>query len=126
MLTRDQALAQLTAPGQPFEIVETNALGRDVRTFRNAPRNMRQLFAETRSDKPFLVYEGETLTFDETWQRACALAQSLVQDFGVARGDRVAVSMRNYPEWIISYMAVASIGGMFVAMNALWTADEMA
>jgi long-chain acyl-CoA synthetase len=126
VLTRDQALAQLTAPGQPFEIVAAKALGRDVRTFRNAPRNMRQLFAETRSDKPFLLYEGETLTFNETWQRACTLAHSLVKDFGVARGDRVAVSMRNYPEWIISYMAVASIGGMFVAMNALWTADEMA
>ena len=126
MLTREQALAQLTAPGQPYEIVEADAIGRRVRTFRNAPRNLRQLFADTRSDKPCIVYEGETLTYEETWQRACTLAHSLVNDFSVRKGDRVAVSMRNYPEWIISYMAITSIGGMFVAMNALWTADEMA
>lgn len=126
LLTRDQALAQLTAPGQPFEIVEVEAIGRRIRSFRNAPRNLRELFAATRSDKEFLVYEDERYTFEDVWQRACTLANALVNDFGVKKGDRVAVSMRNYPEWIVSYMAVSSIGAMFVAMNALWTADEMA
>ena len=126
MLTRDQALAQLTAPGQPFEIVEVEAIGRRIRSFRNAPRNLRELFAATRSDKEFLVYEDERYTFEDVWQRACTLANALVNDFGLKKGDRVAVSMRNYPEWIVSYMAVSSIGAMFVAMNALWTADEMA
>jgi long-chain acyl-CoA synthetase len=126
VLTRDQALAQLTAPGQPYEIVETTALGRHIRVFKNAPRNLKELFAPTRSDKEFLVYEDERYTFEDVWQRACALAHALVHDYGVQKGDRIAVSMRNYPEWIVSYMAVSSIGGMFVAMNALWTADEMA
>ena len=126
LLTRDQALAQLTAPGQPFEIVEVEAIGRRIRSFRNAPRNLRELFAATRSDKEFLVYEDERYTFEDVWQRACTLANALVNDFGLKKGDRVAVSMRNYPEWIVSYMAVSSIGAMFVAMNALWTADEMA
>lgn len=126
LLTRDQALAQLTAPGQPFEIIETQAIGRNIRAFKNAPRNLRELFAATRSDKEFLVYEGERYTFEDVWQRAATLAHALANDYGIQKGDRVAVSMRNYPEWIVSYMAVSSIGGMFVAMNALWTADEMA
>ena len=125
MTTREQALAQLTGPGQPYEIVEVDAIGRHIRAFKNAPRNLREIFAATRSDKLFLSYEGEQYTFEDTWQRACTLAHALVNDFGVKKGDRVAVSMRNYPEWIVSYMAVTSIGAMFVAMNALWTADEM-
>jgi long-chain acyl-CoA synthetase len=126
LVTRNEALAALTAPGRPFEIIETEAIGRHIRAFRNAPQNLREIFAATRSDKTFLVYENERLTYEDVWQRACTLAHALVDDYGVAKGDRVAVSMRNYPEWIVSYMAVSSIGAMFVAMNALWTPDEMA
>lgn len=126
MLTRDQALAQLTAPGQPYEIVETEAIGRRIRAFSNAPRNLRELLRNTRSDKACLSYEGETLTFEETWRHAATLAYALVDEFGVQKGDRIAIAMRNYPEWIIGYMAAASIGAMAVAVNALWTADELA
>jgi long-chain acyl-CoA synthetase len=126
LVTRNEALAKLTAPGEPFELIETDAIGRRVRVFKNAPRNTREIFAATRSNKEFLAYEGERLSYEETWQRACTLAHALVTDYGVKKGDRVAVSMRNYPEWIISYMAVSSIGAMFVAMNALWSSDEMA
>lgn len=126
LVTRTEALAELTAPGQPYELVEIEALGRRIRAFRNAPQNVREIFAATRSDKPFLVYENECLTYEDTWRRACTLAHALVKDFDIAKGDRVAISMRNYPEWIIAYMAVGSIGAMVVAMNALWTPDEMA
>jgi long-chain acyl-CoA synthetase len=126
LVTRNEALAELTAPGQPYEIVEIEAIGRRIRAFKNAPQNVREIFATTRSDKAFLIYENERLTYEDTWRRACTLAHALVRDYGVAKGDRVAVSMRNYPEWIISYMAITSIGAMFVAMNALWTPEEMA
>lgn len=125
-MTRDEALAKLTAPGQPFEIVETEAIGRHIRAFKNAPKNVREIFEATHSDKEFLVYEGERYTYEDTWRRACTLAHALIKDFGVKNGDRVALSMRNYPEWIFSYMAVASVGAVCVAMNALWTAEEMA
>jgi steroid-24-oyl-CoA synthetase len=125
LVTRNEALAQLTAPGQPYGIENIVAIGRSIRAFKNAPRNVGQIFAETRSDKAFLIYETERLTYEDTWQRACTLAHALVNEFGVKKGDRVAVSMRNYPEWIVSYMAVTSVGAMFVAMNALWTPEEM-
>jgi long-chain acyl-CoA synthetase len=126
VVTRNEALAELTAPGQPYEIIRTEAIGRQIRFFKNAPKNVGEIFASTRSDKEFLVYEGERLTYEDVWQRACTLAHALVNDYGIARGDRIALSMRNYPEWIITYMAVSSIGAMLVAMNALWTPDEMA
>jgi long-chain acyl-CoA synthetase len=126
VVTREQALAELTAKGQPFEIVETEAIGRRVRVFANAPKNIRELIEATRSDKEFLVYEGERYTYEDTWRHACKLAHALVNDFGVKKGDHVAIAMRNYPEWIFSYVAIASIGAVAIAVNSLWTADEMA
>ncbi len=126
MVTRDEALAKLTAAGQPFELVETEAIGRRIRAFRNAPQNLRELFEATRSDKEFIVYEDERYTYEDTFRHAATLAHALVNDFGVKKGDNVAIAMRNYPEWIFSYMAITSIGAVAIAVNALWTADEMA
>ncbi len=126
MVTRNEALAELTAPGQPFEIVEIEAIGRRIRAFRNAPKTLGQIYYDTRSDKTFLVYESERLSFEETWRRACTLAQALVRDYGIKKGDRIAISMRNYPEWVIAFMAATSVGALTVAMNALWTPEEMA
>jgi long-chain acyl-CoA synthetase len=126
LVTREQALAQLTAPGQPFEIAEIEANGRRIRAFVNGPRNVREIFEATRSDKTFLVYEDEILTYEDVWRHSCTLAHALVDEFGVKKGDRVALAMRNYPEWIIAYAAVTSVGGMLVAMNALWSPEEMA
>jgi long-chain acyl-CoA synthetase len=126
VVTRDEALAKLTAAGQPFETFETEAIGRKIRAFRNAPQNLRALFEATRSEKEFIVYEDERYSYEDTWRHACTLAHALVNDFGVKKGDNVAIAMRNYPEWIFSYMAITSIGAVAVAVNALWTADEMA
>jgi len=125
LLTREQALAQLTALGQPHEIIEIEAIGRRIKAFRNAPVNLAQIYREARSDKTFLVYENERLTFEQTWRKACTLAHALVTEHGVQKGDRVAIAMRNYPEWLIAFMAATSIGALTVAVNALWTADEM-
>ena len=125
MVTRNEALAALTAPGQPHEVIEIEAIGRRIRAFKNAPKNLGQLYAEARSDKPFLVYETERLSFEETWRKACTLAHALVTEYGVVKGDRVAIAMRNYPEWMIAFMAATSIGALTVAVNALWTAEEM-
>jgi hypothetical protein len=50
----------------------------------------------------------------------------LVHRCGVKKGDRVAISMRNYPEWIFAFTAVLSIGAVAVAMNAHWQAEDMA
>jgi long-chain acyl-CoA synthetase len=125
VLTRKDALARLTAPGEPFEICEIDAIGRRIRAFKNAPPTLRDLFAASRSDKTFLVFDDERLTFEQTWRRACMLGHALVHEFGVRPGDRVAISMRNYPEWVIGFIAVTSIGAVAVAMNALWQPAEL-
>jgi long-chain acyl-CoA synthetase len=124
--TRQQAIARLTAPGQPYELVEIEQNGYGCRAFRNAPGSLRQLYADTVSDKTFIVYEDERLTFANAYRQAARIATLLQRDYGVRHGDRVAISMRNFPEWITTFTAVTSIGAIAVAMNALWTTEEMA
>lgn len=126
MITRDQAIAALTAPGEPYELVEVEQYGDTCRAFKNAPRSLRELYDQTRSDATFIVYEDERLSFEEVWRRAGRLATCLVEKYGIQKGDRVAISMRNYPEWIIAFEATTAIGAIAVAMNALWQPEEMA
>lgn len=124
--TRAEAIAALTAAGQTYELQQMTIRGRALRVFKNAPDSLRELYAAAVSDKTFIVYETERLTFAEAWDQAGRIGVLLVRDYGVQPGDRVAISMRNYPEWILAFMAVTSIGAIAVAMNALWQPDEMA
>ena len=54
-----------------------------------------------------------------------ALAAALVHRFGVAKGDRVAIAMRNLPEWIVAFGAALSVGAVSVSLNAWWTEEEL-
>ena len=124
--SRAEVIGALTAAGQPFELIDSSVYGRDCRFFKHAPATLRDLFADNATDAEFLVYEDERLSYAEAYSQAAQIAQLLIHDYGIAKGDRVAISMRNYPEWILSFMAVTSIGGIAVAMNSLWRPDEMA
>ena len=125
MTTREEALAQLTAPGQPYEFVRAMQGGYEVRVFKNAPPTLGALFAENRSDLPFFVYDDERYSYEEAYAAACRIGRLLVDRYGIGEGDRVAISMRNYPEWVMCFMAVTSIGAIAVGLNALWQPEEM-
>jgi long-chain acyl-CoA synthetase len=125
-MDRQAALAELTAPGAPFELEEVELYGRSCRAFQNAPPTLRDLFEESRSDATFIVYRDERLSFEQAWLEASRLGALLVAQYGIEPGDRVAISMRNYPEWILAFTAATSIGAVAVAMNALWQPDELA
>jgi len=122
-----EAVAASTGPGGPFEIAEALVLGRRTRVFQNAPPSLRALFdrARDRGDATFLVYEDERWSFADTMARVDALGAALVHRYGVERGDRVAIAMRNYPEWVVAFAAITSIGAISVSMNAWWTTDEI-
>ena len=125
-MTRAQAIAQLTRAGEPYELETIDIAGTPQRVFRNAPATLRVLFEETASDLSFILYEDETYTYAEAWRAAGRIGHLLVHQYGVAKGDRVAISMRNFPEWILAFTAVTSVGAIAVAMNALWRPEEMA
>ncbi len=117
--TRTDAIAHLTGPDQPYELQEVELYGETCRAFVHAPLTLADLYRDNRRDETFIVYEEERYTFDETYQSAAKIGYLLVNDYGVKQGDRVAISMRNYPEWIMAFTAVTSIGAIAVTLNAL-------
>ncbi|MEL6891091.1 MAG: class I adenylate-forming enzyme family protein [Actinomycetota bacterium] len=123
-----EAWDELTAPGAQFAMTEIEVRGNPMRVFDQAPPTMRFVWelAALHGDKDYLVYEDERLTYAESDRIVKALAQHLVEVHGVQRGDRVAIAMRNYSEWVLSYWAIVSVGAACVGMNAWWTSDEMA
>ncbi len=101
-MTFEEAIAQLTVAGSPFEITEANVLGHTQQVFKNFPAIVPHLFVPARTtgataDRPFLVYEGESISFAEAFAIADALGHALVHTYGVVKGDRVGIAMRNYP-----------------------------
>ena len=71
------------------------------------------------------MYEDERYTYAEIDALVRALAHHLRDVHGVGSGDRVALAMRNYPEWVIGYWAITAIGAAVVGLNAWWTTPEM-
>ncbi len=122
-----EARDELTAPGAGFEMRTEEVLGHEMRVFASAPPSMRSFWelAELHGDKPYLVFEDEQLSYAEVAAAVRSLAHHLVTEHGVGTGDRVAVGMRNYPEWVITHWAVVSIGAALVGLNAWWTTPEL-
>ena len=123
---RLDAFARITAVGEPYELVDRDDIRGPVQTFVNAPTSLRQVYEDAVSDVEFVVAEDQRWTFAEFWNDAATIGHLLVHDLGVRKGDRVAISMRNYPEWMLAFTAATSVGAIAVAMNSLWNADEMA
>ncbi len=121
-----QVREELTGPGGQFEVVRAEVLGRDLLTFKNAPPSIREFWLSTAAwgDRPYLIYEGEVLSYAQTHADVAAIAAWL-WDRGIRPGDTVAIAMRNYPEWMTLYWACAAIGVASAGLNAWWTAEEM-
>lgn len=119
---------QLTAAGAPFELVQGEVGGVPMPMYRNAFATLPELIAAARvhGDKEFMLYEGDRWSFARFFEEVDALAAQLQQRFGVARGDRVAIMMRNRPEWAVGCVAAASIGAVVVPINSFGLRAELA
>jgi long-chain acyl-CoA synthetase len=125
--SRDDVLRALTAPGADFEVVEEPVGGVPMRVFRNAPPSLRTVLQLTRAfaQRDAVVFEDERLTYGELLAVAGGLGTALRERYGLAPGDRVAVAMRNYPEWPLVFWAAVAAGLIVVPLNAWWAAGEM-
>src|SRR4051812_5920597 len=101
--------------------------GVPIRVFDAAPPTMRAIWETTSAfaEATYVVYEDERYTYAEVGAQVRALAHHLRDVHGVGSGDRVALAMRNYPEWVVGYWAITSIGAAVVGLNAWWTTPEM-
>ena len=120
------AHAALTAPGSLLEMETVVIRGLPTRTWKHAPPTLRDVFLAGRAhgDKVFLVLDDDRVTFDAFARAALRLAAQLVAD-GVEKGDRVAIVMRNLPEWPVAFFAATLVGAIVTPLNAWWTGSEL-
>jgi long-chain acyl-CoA synthetase len=125
-LSLAQAHARLTAPGSPFEMDERDIRGQRLRVWKNAPPTLREVFLAGRAFGPraFLVYDDERASYEGFSRAALALAGHLAAH-GVRKGDRVAIAMRNLPEWPVAFFATILLGAVATPLNAWWTGPEL-
>ena len=120
--------AQLTSPGATFEMDQVTIRGVPTRIWKGAPATLRTVLELSllHGERDFLVYEDERMTFAEHFAAVTTLAHALVERFGITKGDRVAIAMRNLPEWVVAFWASIAVGAVVVPLNAWWTGPELA
>ena len=121
-----QANALITAPGSAAEVEEVMIRGIKTKTWKNLPPTLRSVVEAGRAhgEKVFLVYEDERVTY-EAFYRAVARFAVELRAQGLTKGDRVAIIMRNLPEWPVAFYAAASLGAIVTPLNAWWTGPEL-
>ena len=125
-MTIAEAHAILTAPGSRFETENLVIRGVPTTVWKNAPPTLRDMVTNGRAfpDREFIVHEDDRVTFEAFHRAVAALAERLAFD-GVRKGDRVALIMRNLPEWVVSFYAAISLGAVVTPLNAWWTGPEL-
>lgn len=120
------ARAQLLAPGAPFELAECETAGQRTRIYRNAFTTFPALIDAGRvhGEKCFLVYQGERWSFTRFFADVDAIATQLHR-LGIRPGDRIAIAMRNRPEWAVAFAAAAILGAVPVPLNSFGLCGEL-
>ena len=135
-------IAESTKPGAMYEVTTRTIGGVDYKVFANAFNNLREMYTSSLDDdnvyarklaewfgdddSAFLVYEDERYSFSEAYQIAAGFSKQLMDRFGIKPGDRVAIAMRNYPEYCLAFMAITAIGAVAVPLNSWWQGEELA
>lgn len=118
---------EMTAQGAPFELADELVDGRTLKVYRHAARTLPEFLDTGRAhgEREFMVYEGERWSFARFYAAADALAAALHAQFGVRAGTRVAIAMRNRPEWAVAFAAVASLGAVPAPINSFGLREEL-
>jgi fatty-acyl-CoA synthase len=80
--------------------------------------------AQEHPDRVFLVFGERRLTYRQLDSRASAIAAAL-HELGVEPGDRIALDLPNWPEFVISMFAAAKLGAVIVPLNPRYTVPEL-
>jgi acyl-CoA synthetase (AMP-forming)/AMP-acid ligase II len=122
----EETRALLTAPGAKFETEDIVIRGVPTRVWRNAPPSLPWLLnaARAHGERLMTIYEDERVTYDAAFRATAALAAHLAV-LGIGKGDRIALAMRNLPEWPVAFFAATALGAIMVPLNAWWTAGEL-
>ena len=125
----DAGIARLTAPDGPLAVTMVERDGRMLPMIATAPPALSHYFAHfcaEHAEATFLVAGDERLTFAAVYDQAKAVAAALIAGFGVTKGDRIGIAMRNSPSWITLYMGIVMAGGVATLLNGWWSPEELA
>ncbi|MEX1008013.1 MAG: class I adenylate-forming enzyme family protein, partial [Acidimicrobiia bacterium] len=103
--------------------------GETLQVFAQRPRNMRDVLvnaAERHADSPYLVFGNETVTYGELPGRVASYAAVLADEYGVGKGDRVAIASANTVEYALTLWACIVTGAIGTGLNGWWTGPELA
>jgi len=123
----NEVLANLTAPDQTFAFEEVeHSSGVTYREFVNTPKTLANFFefGLLFPEWEFIIFNDERYSYQDIHKKAAQTANAL-KNYGVKKGDRVAICMANNPEYIISFMAITSMGAVCVLLNSWWVPDEV-
>ena len=121
-----EAWEELTAKGAPFSWSNIEIRNHMTRVYDSAPATLVDIWnmSTAHGEKDYLIYGDERVSYEEAHLKVSCFA-SYLQNLGIKHGDRVAILMRNYPEWVLTYWAIVSLGAVAVGMNAWWTGPEI-
>jgi len=102
-------------------------LGAEIPVFKNREKSLRDILLQSKNhgDKIYIVCEQQRISYAEHLKLVQFVAHNLQVKYGIQKGDRVAILSDNYPEWIITFWATVSIGGIVVALNGWWSKPEI-
>jgi acyl-CoA synthetase (AMP-forming)/AMP-acid ligase II len=129
-MTPEAAVAHVIATNPTFAVAPTVIRGVTYTAFQNIPSNVPMLMAAGMAQHEdgashYLLYEGERWTYGEFSAEVRRAAQVLYSKFGIGKGDRVGIAMRNYPELMTLVLAISATGATVVFVNAWWTTEEL-
>ena len=124
----NKAVQKVLDTDELFQTENVEIRGTIYKAFNKVPADLKELLEygkKVREWEEFIVYEKEKISYLDFCNQVSKLSSFLQKEVGIKKGDKVAIAMRNYPEYLIILMAVASIGGIVVFVNAWWTTEEM-
>lgn len=127
MATLEEVHAQVYGPGAPFEITTETVLGSEMQVFRNRLPSLRAMLeaSAAHGENEYLVFDTRRISYARHFELVASIAHALREEYGVRKGDRVAILAANTPEWILTFWATVSIGAIAVGLNGWWTGDEI-
>jgi acyl-CoA synthetase (AMP-forming)/AMP-acid ligase II len=118
----------ITIPKGAFEVFNKVRNGVTYPAFLTLPNNLGEMFkkaADTHGHADFLIYQNERYSFETLYQLAISFREVLRDQFNIKKGDKVVIAMRNYPEWLVSFMGITMLGAVAVPINAWWSVQEL-
>src|SRR5690348_16006316 len=81
--------------------------------------------AKNNLKKPVLFWGDEEFSYEQLWSQSLWLSGELKEKFGVKPGDRIALWLKNCPQFVSALFGVLQAGAVVTPINNFLKPDEM-